>query len=523
MNVAGVLARLRRLDPLPAVIVAVCLVVWGVRGFGAALTRDGALYLYAGQLVASGEAPYEGVLNRSGPLSHLLPGVGVALGRLTGTGDAVGAKAFYLALLLAAPALVYLIARDVYGSRLAGVAAAAALLSIRIVGTTWATGPEAKLPMMVGLVATLLLLVRRRWLWAGVATALATLTWQPVLFTLAPAAAVMLLTQRGGLRRRALAVAWYAAGGFATLAVTLIYFWLAGALDVFVEAFWTVNREYTDQTGGFDRPFAVIGHLRAGLGWSFYPFALGCMLSVALGIAAVKVRHTSPRRASASLAFAVATVTSALWIGMAFNRAPDALTLYPLAALGLGGGVGVLAHLVGRTEAKLPRRLLIGAIACWVAVCAAITLDTSLTRRGTDNIAGQRAMAVAPFRHLPDDVTVYSFEAPQALALTGTESISRYILFGHGLFGYVDATWPGGLPGYAGWLIQEEPDVLFVSGRQPSDSIRHLFRHYVKVSGGPEMGEHPEWRTYVHEDVDPAILEAITEDIVAARMARGDA
>lgn len=515
------MAWLRRSDPLPAALVVTAIVVWGARGLQAPLARDPALYLYAGQQVAAGEPPYVAVLNRSGPFSHLLPALGVELGRLVGAGDVMGAKLLYLALAVTAPALVYVLARTVFGSRLSGVTAAAALISIQVLAVTATGGPEAKLPMMVALLVTLLLLVRRRWLWAGVATAVATLTWQPVLVTLAPAAAFLVLNGPGGLRVRARAAAWYAGGGLATLGTTVAGFWVTGALDAFVEGYWTVNASHTRQTGAFLRPGRVLDAVYEGLGWTIVAVIVGCLVSLGLGVAAIRVRRTAPRRASNLVALALATAGTLTWCGIAFNQAPDGLALYPLAALGLGGGCGVLAHGVRGVRGVRARQLLAGAVVGWFAICAVLTFDHTVSRRSTE-LVDQRALAEGVMRHLPEDATVFSFEATQPLVLTRSTSISRFVLFDHGMRDYVATQWVGGLNGYVAWLITEQPDVVFMSTRNPRAFVDPLLESYVKVSGAARLGGHQEWRTYVRADLDPATVRAIREDVWAARRARAE-
>ncbi|HEX6149842.1 hypothetical protein [Nocardioides sp.] len=509
----------RRLDPLPWAFVVGALVIWGARGLDAPLPRDAGLYLYAGQQVAGGDPPYVGVLNRAGPISHLLPALGVELGRLLGAGDVVGVKVLYLALMSAAPALVYLIGRDVFGSRLAGVTAGAALLSVHVVAIGATNGPEAKLPVMLAQVIALLLLTRRRWLGAGVVTALATLTWQPVLFCLAPAAAVRALTQPASMRHRARDLSTFAVGGLVTLGVIVAGFWAVGALDAFVEGFWTVNATYTEQTGAFSRPRLVLSYLQSGLGWTLWPVLVGCALSIGLGVAAMFTYRSEPRRSSNVMTLGMATAAFVAWCGVAFNRGPDGLPAYPLAALGLGGSIGILAHLVRRAGTPLPRRLLIGTVALWVAACTVLTFVHTTDRR-SDDLEYQRALTLAVFSHLPDDATVFTYEATPPMVLSHSTSISRFVLFGHGMLDYVAAEWPGGVDGYVHWLIDERPDVVFIHIRNPHDFLLPLLSSYTKVSGGPRLGGNPEWRTYVRNDLDPEIVAAIKQDHVTARRAQ---
>ena len=77
----------RRLDLLGPALALVAGVVFLLRGFDGVLTRDLALYAYAGQQVADGVPPYVGVMNRSGPLAHLVPGAGAWLGDLLSVDD----------------------------------------------------------------------------------------------------------------------------------------------------------------------------------------------------------------------------------------------------------------------------------------------------------------------------------------------------------------------------------------------------------------------------------------------------
>src|SRR5665809_119769 len=58
-----------------------------LHGFGGLLTRDLALYAYSGQQFAEGVPPYVAVLNRAGPLAHMVPGLGAMIARALGTDD----------------------------------------------------------------------------------------------------------------------------------------------------------------------------------------------------------------------------------------------------------------------------------------------------------------------------------------------------------------------------------------------------------------------------------------------------
>ena len=283
----------RRVDPgIPAWLLA-ALVVWGVHGFQDGRSRDSAVYVYAGQAVANGNAPYVEVFNRAGPLAQLLPGLGVGLGRAIGIDDVVGIRLIFFALMVATPALTYVLARDAFGSRLAGSAAAATLVAFEGLALSATDGPQSKQPMMLGLLAALLLLTRHRWLAAGLVTGLATLTWQPVLAVLVPAALVVAWLSPGARRDRVAGLARFVGGGLMALAATTGYFLLNGALDAFVEGFWSVNAGYPEQRGLASDPVYAWDAVTAWLGWTTGLLIVGGVLSVALGLLGLRGRPTA--------------------------------------------------------------------------------------------------------------------------------------------------------------------------------------------------------------------------------------
>ena len=66
-----------RVDWLVYILGIVAVIVYVLHGFDGYLNRDRAIYSYAGQQVAEGVPPYLGILNRAGPLAHVIPGIGV--------------------------------------------------------------------------------------------------------------------------------------------------------------------------------------------------------------------------------------------------------------------------------------------------------------------------------------------------------------------------------------------------------------------------------------------------------------
>src|SRR5699024_7972684 len=126
---------------------AVALVVYSLHGFEGRLSRDLGIYAYSGQQVANGVPPYENIVNRAGPMAQFGPGLGAALARLAGIDDLLGMRLLYLVISVACVGLVYVLVRELFGSRLAGVAAAAAFLSFQGFINLASNGPREKTVM----------------------------------------------------------------------------------------------------------------------------------------------------------------------------------------------------------------------------------------------------------------------------------------------------------------------------------------------------------------------------------------
>ena len=215
----------RYVDPVVAGLVA--LVVYSLHGLQGSLDRDQATFVYGGVRFAHGTPPYRGIFNSVGPLGDMVAGVGIRIGWLLGLDEVTGARLAYLVLSAACVAGVSVLAREALRSRAAGVLAPAVFVTFASFLKLATSGPREKTVMVLCLEVALVLLLHRRWFGAGVLTALATLTWQPVLLAAAAAALVAILTS-GAPRLRS--IASYVVGGAVPTALFAAYFLAEGAL-----------------------------------------------------------------------------------------------------------------------------------------------------------------------------------------------------------------------------------------------------------------------------------------------------
>ena len=326
-------------DPLGPLLAVAAFTIFALYGFQGFLSRDSALYAYSALQLAEGVPPYVSVLNRVGPLAHLVPWLGVAPARLVGVEELTGMRVVIALLSAGGVWALYLLGRDLHGSRITGAVVASSLLTFMGVLTMAASGPRDKPIMLALLTLTLLALVRRSWLAAGVFTALTTLTWQPGFLAAAAVAVVILATLRGAALRNALVR--YTVGGAVPTGLCLLGFWLAGALDEFFSSVFILSVKYTGFfpfTHGAGQNTRQLIH---GFGPGFWVLVVGLAATLAAAVLAVvaRLRHRQSLLAPQwvdRLALGLGCVAGLVLSLRTFNSWPDAFVLLPFAALGAG-------------------------------------------------------------------------------------------------------------------------------------------------------------------------------------------
>lgn len=492
----------RRLDPLGPAVALLAAVLFLLRGFDGVLTRDLALYAYAGQRVADGVPPYVGVMNRSGPLAHLVPGAGAWVGDVLDVDDLLAIRGTLLVVSVLVVWATYVLARDVFRSRAVGLVSAVFVATIPGFVFYAVGGPRDKTTMMLLLTATLVAVVHARWGWAGTCLALATLTWQPVFLPGAVTVVLAALLAPGARLRALLRVA--VAGTLTTL-VFVAGFAAAGALTEALDGFVRIHLTATYQPGLTEELDETWEAFAEAFGFATYPFVAGLALLplVALpGLWRLARRRTDPARRVGDVALVAATageLAGLWWSYRTFNGWADALVLVPYSALGLAGVLALaLRH--------LPRP--VGAVAAGAACLGLATGGLDYALQDHDPVLrAQRAEVDAVLDVLPD-ATILSIEAPQPLVLADRVNASSHQMFRLGLETYVDDTWPGGLAGYADWIDRTRPTIVAVGGGARYDwLLPTLEAHYAEV--GTTTG----WYWFVDRDVGDAALRRV-EDAV---------
>lgn len=472
------LDRARAIDPVLGGVGAVSFVVYVLHGFNGLLSRDLAIYTYAGQRFLDGDPPYVGIMNRAGPLAHVLPGIGIGIGRLVGISDVHGARAFFMILAVACVCLVYVFVRDLTHSRAAGVVAATAFLSFQGFLALATDGPREKTPMVMFMLAALLAMLHRRWATCGVLVALGTLTWQPMFFVVGTTVLVAaLLSPEHSWRPLARGVA----GGAATTGFVLLYFALEGAVHAFFDGFVLINAIYTSQPSAIGNLSHTWQTLGKGYGASLGLIALGLVAVPSLAAAGARTAwHTREPSAVVHLSLGVGWLVGMIWTARVYNSWPDLLVMLPLAAIGIGA-------LTARMLRPCDRRSVMASTLVLTMVMTSYALSYSLTSRDNE-LRDQQAGVDAILDLGPRPATMLSVQAPAALVLAHQTNPSRFQMFDSGFAKYLGDTWPGGLHGYVAWIQRTAPTYIVVqAGYRPPWLIPWLTEHYDNVAGPRQL------------------------------------
>ena len=475
----------------PVLVWLVAFGIYVLRGYSAPLSRDLGTFVYGGEQFAHGIPPYVGVFNSVGPLADMMPGVAIWLGHFASLDPVLAARAFFTVLSAGCCALIYVLARDVWRSRVAGVVTAAVFVSFERFLTLATGGPREKTTMVLLLLAALIMVGRRRWLAAGAFTALATLTWQPVLAVALLTAAVAITLGGPG---RARAAARFVVGGLIPSVAAVVYFAAYGALPVALNGFITVNVLYTSQPSPFTSPIDTWRFLWQGYHVSLIVFLVGLLGLVVLAItrlSRVVGRDKEPASTTdlAVVSLGAGAVAAMAWSLVAINGAPDLFVILPFGALGVTGLVLALSRHLSRTRVTV----LVAAVASLATVLAVVE---SVGTIGPVTLPLQRADITAVMSAAPPGSTVLAMNASEVMAISRRTNPTHFLIYDPAIESYIRHSWRGGMAHYKAHVARIRPTFVVTSvtgSRRWPDKI--LARYYWKVGYGPT------WVWYVSRTV----------------------
>lgn len=470
------------------------LIVYILNGFDGGLSKDVAIYSYGAQKVVDGVPPYLGILNRAGPLAHLIPAIGVAGARVAGFEDVLGMRLLFMLFAIASVCVTYVLGRELLESRLAGLAASSALLSFQGFITYATTGPREKTPMVFFLLCCWLGIAKRKWFAAGASISLAALLWQPALLVGLAAFGVTVVAMRSGERTPALVR--FTVGGLVPAALCTIYFAAVGALREFVDAYLLINARYTVPSPLWEANLANRwAAMQRGYGVTLWAIVVGLAALFTLALVAIRRKGWRASARTSEVVLGAAALVGLGWSVRDFNSWPDAFVLLPLAALGVGAVTRELAR-------RLPPTAALAVTLTWVVAALVLAVMFSVTNQ-SHGLDKQRRAVEAMLAQLPPGASILSIEAAQPLVLSRSTNPTRHQSFSRGLENYVDDTWPGGLAGFANWVRQERPTVISMGSARKHPWLRETLDAEYRWKGRA-----PKWVWFVHRSVASDVTRA---------------
>lgn len=423
--------------------------------------RDEGIYVYGGQQMLHGVAPYASIFDAKTPLATMLSALGAALAKLFAVNDLYTIRVVFLVCSILTVLAIYLLVVELWGSVLAGVVAAVVFASFQGYAADALGGPDAKTPGVLFAVLMMWLAVRRQWFWAGFAGGLTFLVWQPF-FPLPLMTVIAAVLASPGRRWRALAVS--AGGVLAPVVATIVYFVSVGQFGKFIES--TVqfpveglNRGNVTLPQRLRRIAAVI--------FDYYHFSgllivIGLLLLVGV---AVKVLRRDGWRVALRDPFILVVVLSmvgeVVYAMNDFQWYPDVFPILPYAAIGFGGFIALAMQELRAPEAR--RR----AVAVTLVASAALTGLSALwftrARANNQELLHERAAACALTRLLVPGRPLYAMGDPVPLVLSHRRNPDRFIYLLSGVAGWKVAHTPGGFSGWTAQIHAAHPSVVVIN------------------------------------------------------------
>jgi hypothetical protein len=464
-------------------------VLLGRSGLDGELTRDEAVYAYAGQQLLHGVAPYRSIFDPKGPVAAFVAAAGAWLGQVTGHAELTGIRVVYGAVACLGVAAVFLLARETWSSTVAGFAAALGLCCLPAFATDAFSGPDAKTPLVLLTALTMWVALRGHWFAAGMCAGVTVLTWQPLfVFPLVVVAAAAWTTAPG--ERRGSAVR--AAGGLGlVLAAMLGYFLATRSFGVAFDAavhFPLTGIRHAETTVA-SRVDAVRRAVTSRGAVAGIAMVIGAVAFLVLAVVALVERHDTWRersRAPLTLVVVVPGLASAAYCLADFQGSPDLIPVLPYAALGLGGLVPHVARLLpSRASGVLGGAPLL--------VLAGFAWSAPVGTPG--DLAKQRVQARSIASLVPSGSTMWAFGDPRPLVLTGRRNPDRFVYLASGVAGWKAGHLTGGLPAWETDIRRTAPAVAVFGGFDQGDIYRALVaffqdRGYRSRSLGP-------WQVYL--------------------------
>ena len=479
----AVLSSSKREFLIGAVVFFVSCAVYLQYGLNGWLARDPAIYMYGGQQMAQGVPPYVSIFDVRGPLTPILPGIGVIIGRFLHMDDLIAVRIFFLVISALTCVSIYLLTKQLIQSERSGLLAAAIFLGFVPFSRRAAAGPDGKTPMILFETLNLYFTSRKKWFWGGVFGAMAGLVWQPMavfaFVTLAIAAFQPREDRWKAILKSSLGIA------FPLVLVSLYFFWF-GAFRDFFEGAVTFQFKYMK----LERE-PILQHLLDPFNVIFLKYR-SSIPAILIGIVIILYFYWWRRKESGSIfsmlsqdqfaPFLLSLPFPFLWSFRDFQAYPDFYVFLPYVAVAFG-------FFLENAIRKIPSPVFTLVICIVFALSAGYQLR--LIREET-GIQSQRK-AAKELDEKYGNKKLMSIGVPEVLVLLKRTNPSKYAFLLRGMDRKIGAETPGGFMGWFQQLEDSGVDVIVI-GPMEVDRKRivmdWLDAHYKREEIWP-------WKLYV--------------------------
>ena len=429
---------------------------------------DPAMWDYMAESIVRGQVPYRDVVELKTPLPAYMSALAIVVGRAAGINELIAIR--YVGIILACLLLVAVFAvTEAYtNSRLAALIAILAPLSVERFYSWGATGTEPKISMILFGLLSLLLISKNKPFWAGAASMLSCLCWQPGLMFTGVAVLMFCDYLRNWRDRRAVKAM---AGAAIPLVVVVLYFYHAGALrDLWAWCFWfdltvyavDIHRSLPEQINHIAGvTYRVLGKtgiiLLAAGALGYITVLIGKLRKRRTGDAA---GHTPPGAAPIGALLIPPAIYVAYW-RFDFNSGPYLIPIVPFAAIFAGWLVSRWIMLIPSRSQEPDKRPVIcreyaGLVG--VALFTVVAVATSAGTKYRDTTLGDEYAALEPLRSilLPED-KIWAQGEVNILVLLDRPSVSKHIWFDRGKDDFAAAEKPGGFQQVLAEIDAQQP------------------------------------------------------------------
>jgi hypothetical protein len=447
---------------------------------------DGANWDYFAQVIARGGVPYRDVVNIKSPLSAYIGAAAILVSKPFGLGDVIAIRITFFALAILTLGCTFLVAVDYFKSMRIALFTAIVMLTFDGFARFNGGGIQPKTVMVLFGLMTLWAIDKDRPLIAGVFGMLSALAWQPGLLFVGAAGLAFSRYLTSWRDRKAIKML---VGAAIPLAILLVYFWAAGALESFY--LWNIHFNATvyapNESRSLENFFRHLTKLVNGFYSKSREYFYVALAGVCLAIwqeSQRAIKHGGRCLLERASTHAV-IIAPSVYFGFCMidiQGGPDLIPLIPFVAIFAAVAIVFVVEQTANFFSRMRKNR--ATIEGWASVAIiGFILYRNVSgaffyERGFPTLRDQGPAVEEITSHLEPGDKIFVYGRTEILVLSGLTSISKYFLLDKGKARYLDQVELGGFDGWLERLKSERPKIV-VLGRLGTGDAREPLADWV--------------------------------------------